>query len=357
MGSFISNRWAICDLVIRMSATVVVGGFFGDEGKGKVIAHLALRDEPAVVVRAGVGPNAGHTIQFGGRKFFLRMVPSGFVNERAMLLIGAGVLVNPKIFLKEVEETSTKGRIGLDPQCAIIEDVHIRREEESAHLSQKIGSTRSGVGACAADRALRLAKLARDVPELSGFLTDVSGRIHEALWSGGRVLVEGTQGTFLSLYHGTYPYCTAKDTCASALCSDVGIGPKDVGEVIITFKSYVTRVGEGPLEGQLPREEVERRGWLEYGTVTGRERRAAPFNFELAKRAVMLNSATQIALTKLDVLFPEVRGAKDYRDLPSGAEEFIRRIEEATKIPVTIIGTGPGADEVIDRRADLGLLK
>ncbi len=335
-----------------MAATVVVGGFFGDEGKGKIISYLALRDDPEIVVRAGVGPNAGHTIQLGDRKFFLRMVPSGFVNQRALLLIGAGVLVNPKVLLKEVEETSTKGRIGLDPQCAIIEDAHVRREEESVHLSKRIGSTRSGVGACAADRALRLAKLARDLPELSGFLMDVSGKIHEVLRSGGRVLVEGTQGTFLSLYHGTYPYCTAKDVCASALCSDVGIGPKDVGDVIVTFKSYVTRVGEGPLEGQLPREEVERRGWLEYGTVTRRERRAAPFNFELAKRAVMLNSATQIALTKLDVVFPEARGARDYRDLPAGAKEFIRMIESATGIPVTIIGTGPSADEVIDRRAD-----
>ncbi|MEM3575106.1 MAG: adenylosuccinate synthetase, partial [Candidatus Bathyarchaeia archaeon] len=119
-------------IVIRMAATVVVGGFFGDEGKGKIISYLALRDDPAIVVRAGVGPNAGHTIQLGDRKFFLRMVPSGFVNQRALLLIGAGVLVNPKVFLKEVDETSTKGRIGLDPQCAIIEDFHIRREEESA---------------------------------------------------------------------------------------------------------------------------------------------------------------------------------------------------------------------------------
>lgn len=338
--------------MIHMAATVVVGGFFGDEGKGKIVAHLALKDDPAIVVRAGVGPNAGHTIQLGDRKFFLRMVPSGFVNERALMLIGAGVLVNPKVLLKEIEETSTRGRIGLDPQCAIIEDSHIRREEESVHLTKKIGSTRSGVGACAADRALRLAKLARDLPELSGFLMDVSGKIHEALRDGRGVLVEGTQGTFLSLYHGTYPYCTAKDVCASALCSDVGIGPRDVGEVIVTFKSYVTRVGEGPLEGQLPREEVERRGWLEYGTVTGRERRAAPFNFELAKRAIMLNSATQIALTKLDVLFPEAKGARDYRDLPAEAKEFVRRIETETGIPVTIIGTGPGTDDVIDRRGD-----
>jgi len=337
----------------RMASTVVVGGFFGDEGKGKIVAYLAMKDDPAIVVRAGVGPNAGHTIQLGGRKFFLRMVPSGFVNEKALMLIGAGVLVNPKVLLKEMEETSTKGRIGLDPQCAIIEDGHIEREEKSVHLSQKIGSTRSGVGACAADRALRIAKLAKEIPELSGLLMDVSGKIHAALEGGKRVLVEGTQGTFLSLYHGTYPYCTAKDTCASALCSDVGIGPKDVGEVLITFKSYVTRVGEGPLEGQLPREEVERRGWLEYGTVTRRERRAAPFNFELARRAVMLNSATQIALTKLDVLFPEAKGARDYRELPAKAREFIGEIESATKIPVAIVGTGPGLDEVIDRRSDL----
>ena len=118
------------------------------------------------------------------------------------------------------------------------------------------------------------------------------------------VLVEGTQGTFLSLYHGTYPYVTSKDVTASAICSDVGIGPKKVSDVLVVYKAYVTRVGSGPLKGELEQGETTSKGWTEFGSVTGRLRRASPFNFELARRSVMLNSATQVALTKLDVVFP-----------------------------------------------------
>jgi adenylosuccinate synthase len=163
-------------------------------------------------------------------------------------------------------------------------------------------------------------------------------------------MIEGTQGTFLSLYHGTYPYVTSKDTTASAACADVGVGPTQVDDVIVIFKAYVTRVGEGPLEGQLKRDEVARRGWTEFGTVTGRERRAAPFDFKLAKRAVQLNGATQIALTKLDVLFPSVKGARHLADLDDNARTFISKIEQETGVPVTLIGTGPAEEDIIDLR-------
>src|SRR5207253_11229039 len=136
------------------------------------------------------------------------------------------------------------------------------------------------------------------------------GEVQEALAQNKYVVIEGTQGTFLSLYHGTYPYVTSKDTTASAACADVGVGPTQVDDVIVIFKAYVTRVGEGPLEGQLKRDEVARRGWTEIRTVTGRERRAAPLDFKLAKRAVQRNGATQIASTKLDVLFPSANRAR-----------------------------------------------
>jgi adenylosuccinate synthase len=164
-------------------------------------------------------------------------------------------------------------------------------------------------------------------------------------------MVEGTQGTFLSLYHGTYPYVTSKDVTASQACADVGIGPTDVDDVMIIFKAYVTRVGEGPLEGQLDREEVLRRGWMEHGTVTGRERRAAPFDFKLAKRAVRLNGATQIALTKLDVLFPNTKGVRNYSSLPKEGRDFVSKIEQETGVRVSLIGTGAREEDLIDRRS------
>jgi len=333
-----------------MVCNVVVGGFFGDEGKGKLVAHLALTDKPSVIARGGAGPNAGHTVEHLGKTYSLRMIPSGFVYEKARLLIGPGVLVNPKVLFDEIANTGCEGRIGVDRQCAIIEEKHIKEEVESSHLSQKIGSTKSGIGTCSSDRVFRRAKLAYEFPDLSKYLADVSLELNEALEKGSNVLIEGTQGTFLSLYHGTYPYCTAKDVCASAICSDVGVGPTKVTDVIVVFKAFVTRVGEGPLDGQLPREELAKRGWLEYGTVTRRERRAAPFDFTLAKKAVRLNGATKAALTKLDVVFPESKGAKKFGDLPTAAKQFIENVEGEIEIPVSLIGTGPSSEDVIDRR-------
>jgi adenylosuccinate synthase len=265
-------------------------------------------------------------------------------------MIGPGVPVETAILLKEIKETDSENRTSVDYQCAMLEERHKTQECESEHLSNKIGSTKSGVGACNAERALRLVKLARQETSLRPYIADTVDEIHQALSKGRNVMVEGTQGTFLSLYHGTYPYVTSKDVTASQACADVGIGPTDVDDVIIIFKAYVTRVGEGPLEGQLDREEVLRRGWMEHGTVTGRERRAAPFDFKLAKRAVQLNGATQIALTKLDVLYTKAKGVREYGALPKEARDFLSAIEKETNIPVTLIGTGPDEKDIIDKR-------
>jgi adenylosuccinate synthase len=337
-----------------MVCTVIVDGFFGDSGKGKIVSYLAYADDVEYCARGGVGPNAGHTVTVNGRAYKLRMLPSGFVNPRTRLLIGPGVVVNPEVILKEISELreggfDVEGRFGLDAQCAVIEPRHIEADR-GGHLGEVIQTTGTGTGPCNADRALRRARLARDIPSLSRYLADVSLELNRALDEGMNVIVEGTQGTFLSLYHGTYPYVTSKDVCSSAACSDVGIGPTRVDEVVLVLKSYVTRVGAGELPGELTPEEVKRRGWEEYGTVTGRQRRAAPFNFELARRAAMINGATQIALTKLDVLYPECRGARDYGMLTRDARGFVERIESELGLPVTLIGTGPELEEVIDLR-------
>jgi adenylosuccinate synthase len=252
--------------------------------------------------------------------------------------------------MDEIKQTNSEHRLGVDPQCAMLEERHKTQECDSEHLSKKIGSTKSGVGACNAERALRMVRLARQEQELRPYIQDTVAEIHRTLSSGGNVMVEGTQGTFLSLYHGTYPYVTSKDVTASQACADVGIGPTDVDDVVVIFKAYVTRVGEGPLENQLSRDEVLRRGWMEHGTVTGRERRAAPFDFGLAKRAVELNGGSQIALTKLDVLFPAAKGIRQYGRLPTEAIDFVSKIEERTGIPVTVIGTGAQESDIIDRR-------
>ncbi|MDH5792277.1 MAG: adenylosuccinate synthetase, partial [Candidatus Bathyarchaeota archaeon] len=215
-----------------MACTVVVDGFFGDGGKGKIVSYLSVADDVTVCARGGVGPNAGHTVVKEGVTYKLRMVPCGFVNPRTRLLIGPGVTVNPEVLLKEVDELGVEDRMGLDPQCAIIEPRHIEADRRG-HLKEKIGTTGTGTGPCNADRALRVAKMAREVPELKGFITDVPAELDDALEMEEPVLLEGTQGTYISLYHGTYPYVTSNDVCASAICSDVGVGPTRVDEVVL----------------------------------------------------------------------------------------------------------------------------
>ncbi|HIE14896.1 TPA: adenylosuccinate synthetase [Candidatus Bathyarchaeota archaeon] len=334
-----------------MPCIVVVCGFFGDTGKGKIVSYLSLHDEAEVTVRAGVGPNAGHTVVYSGKTYKMRMLPSAFIYKKCRLLIGPGVLVNPEVLLKEVELTNSWNRVGVDPQCAIIENRHIEADRRG-HLASEIKTTGTGTGPCNAERALRKTKIARDVPELKRFITDVPLEVNMAIDSGKTVIIEGTQGTFLSLYHGTYPYCTSKDVTASAACSDVGVGPKKIDDVLLVLKAFTTRVGGGPLPGEISWEEAEKRGWAEIASVTGRKRRAAPFNFELAKRAVMLNSATQAAVTKIDVLFPECKGARSYNELSLEAKKFIEKIEKEISIPVTLIGTGPEVGEIVDRRLE-----
>ncbi|HKZ61126.1 MAG TPA: adenylosuccinate synthetase [Nitrososphaera sp.] len=334
-----------------MPCLVTVGGFYGDEGKGKIIAYLSKKDNPAIAVRGGVGPNAGHTFTFEGKEYKVRMLPSAALNPATRLLIGAGVLVNPQVLLEEIAMFQADDRTFVDAQCGVIEQSHIDRDKGEDYLKNKVGTTGTGTGPANADRALRTLKLARDIPELSLYVEDVSNSVNYALDSNENVLVEGTQGTYLSLFHGGYPYVTSKDVTASGICSDIGIGPKRVDEVLVVFKAYVTRVGGGPLQNELSEEEAKRRGWLEFGSVTGRQRRASPFDMDLAKKAIRINSGTQLAVTKMDVLYPQSAGVREYVKLPAGAKKFIENIEGETGLKVTLIGTGPEVYDLVDRRS------
>ena len=332
-----------------MSSTVVIGGFFGDEGKGKIISYLALNDKPSIVVRGGAGPNAGHTIKDGEKTYKVRMLPSGFLNKDAKVMVGPGVVVNPSVLLKEINDFGVEGRAFLDYNCGIIEESH-READSQGRLKEKIGSTGSGTGPANAERAMRTLKMAKEIDELKSYLIDVPLEVNSALDRNENVLIEGTQGTHLSLWHGTYPFVTTKDVTASGICADVGIGPKKVDDVIVVFKAYLTRVGTGPMPGELSAEETSAKGWEEFGTVTGRLRRAAEFDFGLAKRAVMLSSANQISITKLDVRFPNCAGITSYDELEEDAKSFIKKIEKELGVKVTLIGTGPSVNDVIDLR-------
>ena len=332
-----------------MPSTVIVGGFFGDEGKGKIVSYIATHDDPYIIARGGAGPNAGHTIMDGDKICKVRMLPCGFINRGARLGIGPGVVVDPTVLLKEIQEFEIFQNIIIDSMCGIIDTEH-KEADSHGQLREKIGSTGSGTGPANAARAMRTLRLARDEPSIAKYVGDIPLILNKALDEGKNVIIEGTQGTFLSLWHGTYPYVTSKDVTASGICADVGLGPKRIDEVIVVFKAYVTRVGEGPLEGEMQQDEAKSRGWAEFGAVTGRPRRAAEFDYELARRAIMLNSATQLAITKLDVVFENCTGVHEYEKLSKDARTFIENTESQLGVHVTLIGTGPRPNDIIDRR-------
>ncbi len=338
--------------MVGLPCIIVAGGFWGDEGKGKIIGYLALHDKPKIIARAGVGPNAGHTVIFEGKKYGLRQIPCGFVRKDARLLIGPGVLINPEVLLKEIEETGAGDRLGVDRRCAVIEARHIELDRTSEHLKKKIGSTGTGCGPANVARVSRLAKLAGDIADLKPFLADVPLEVNESISRDELVLIEGSQGFGLSLIHGTYPYVTSKDTAASSLAADVGVGPTKIDEVMVVFKAYISRVGSGPFATEMPLEEAEKLGIVEYGTVTRRRRRIGKFDFDLAKRSVMINGATQLVISCLDRLFKGCDGVRSFDKLPADAREFVEHVESELGVPVTLISTGPGIDDTIDLRAE-----
>ncbi len=325
--------------------TIIVGGQYGDEGKGKILSYLAIKDNPEVIARGGVGPNAGHSIHWKGKIYGLRMVPSGFVNENARLLIGAGVLVDSARFLVETKLTNAEKRTGIDFRATAILPKHV--ELDKTEHAKKIGTTGTGCGPAMGDKIARTALRVSEIPELKSYICDVVTEVNEAK----NVIVEGTQGFMLSLLYGTYPFVTSKDTSASTIAADVGLGPKAINEVIMVIKSYTTRVGNGPFPQEISAEDATKLGYQEYGTVTGRPRRTSKdLHFDDLKLALQINNATQIALTKIDVRFPGNQHAKKFVDLTQKAKAFIQKIEKELRVPVTLIGTGPDTEDIIDLR-------
>ncbi len=328
---------------------ILVGGQYGDEGKGKIISHLALSDNPEIVARGGVGPNAGHKVLYEGNWYSLRMLPCGFVNKNSKIMIGAGVCVDPEVFLKELELTGTAGRAFVDKRCTAILQKH-KDEDASAELSKKIGTTKTGCGPAVVSRARRDGVLIADIPEMQKYTIDVAQAVNNAK----NVLLEGSQGFMLSVLYGTYPFVTSKDVSASSVAADVGLGPTSIDHVIMVIKSYTTRVGNGPFPAEIPVEEAVKMNMQEYGTVTGRPRRTSPeLHWEDLRFAVQVNGATQMAVTKLDVRFPGNNGVKKFADLSGEARRFVDQIEAKLGVPVTLIGTGPDARDIIDRRAEV----
>ena len=334
---------------MKGKVTIVIGGQFGSEAKGKVISFLA--DEFDIAVRTG-SPNAGHTVFKDGEIYRLQQIPATFVNKKCVLYIGAGALINPDILRKEVERTNTKERLFIDPQAGIIEEKHLLQEGE---LVQKIGSTGKGCGAALADRIWRKDfKLAKDV--LKDFqIVDVAEMINQEINDGKNVLVEGTQGFGLSLYHGIYPFVTSRDTNAANFLAEAGISPLLASEIILVIRTYPIRVAgnSGPLPNEITWKELSDRIGKEVQettTVTKKIRRVAEFDIGIVKKAISVNRPTQIALQFLNYLYPLDENKKTWDSLSQEAKIYIESLERDLGVPITLIGTGQANEAMIDRR-------
>lgn len=372
-----------------MKVDVLLGLQWGDEGKGKVVDVLTPRYD--VVARFQGGPNAGHTLEFEGKKYVLRSIPSGIFQHGQTNIIGNGVVLDPVLFREEAEALEKSGIklkevLKLSKKAHLIMPTHrlLDAANEKAKGGAKIGTTGKGIGPTYTDKVsrngLRLGdvchdfdrkyKAARDRhvamlnamgenPDFSELeskwldaieylksydIIDSEHYINKALKNGKSVLCEGAQGTLLDVDFGSYPFVTSSNTVCAGACTGLGVAPNKIGEVYGIFKAYCTRVGSGPFPTELFDETGKRIRDLghEYGAVTGRERRCGWIDLVALKYAIMLNGVTQLIMMKSDVLddFDEIKACVAYEINGERVEDFPFSIEEDTITPVYV--TMPG---------------
>jgi adenylosuccinate synthase len=340
---------------------VLVGGQYGSEGKGQVAAYLS--PEYDLLIRVG-GPNAGHKVYEEPKPYAFHQLPSGTRACEAKILIGAGAVINVETIMREIGDCKvSKDRLSIDPQAMIISP------EDKAHegrLVRTIGSTGQGVGAATARRIMRGAdvRLARDIRDLRPYIRPGREVLEEAFRDRKRILLEGTQGTGLSLYHGQYPKVTSRDTTVAGCLAEAGISPKRVQRVIMVCRTYPIRVqnaeegDSGDMSQELEWEDVaERSGYsveelkeAEKTTTTKRQRRVAEFDWDLLHKAATLNAPTDIALTFVDYLSRENTKARRMEQLTKETISFIEGVERVASAPVTLISTRFHTRSIIDRR-------
>ncbi len=426
-----------------MAATIVVGTQWGDEGKGKFTDLVAK--EMHMVVRYQGGHNAGHTLVVDGEIFALQLVPSGILYEHITPVIGNGVVVDPRVLLTEMDMLESKGvdcsALTVSGNAHLIMPYHQELDAlHERHLGDgKLGTTKRGIGPAYADKAMRVGLRVQDLedgkifrkkldvvlghtnqvltkvfdrppvsadeiaaeyldvcaPRLVPHIGDAITMVHLALERGQHVLLEGAQATFLDLDHGTYPFVTSSNPVAGGACTGAGVGPRHIERIIGVAKAYITRVGSGPF----PTELADATGdYLvdvghEYGTNTGRRRRPGWFDAVMMRQAVRVNSLSEVALTKLDVLdgldslkvcvayeingvrheaFPyhqselhqaipiyeelpgwstDITAVTKPGDLPAPAVSYIEFLESQIGVPIRLVGVGPSREQFLDRAA------
>lgn len=340
----------------------VVGAQYGSEGKGVIVNHIA--NEYDVHVRVG-GPNAGHSFYHQNVLYKMQVIPCGWTNPNAMLLLGRGMLVDGKHLVHELEmiekvDPSVLLRLRIDARAGVLDDRHRNIEGGvDGEIHRRIGSTGEGVGAARVARINRdtsATGLFRDVAhdyvashgrwKLSDFMLDDSpGWLRGRIESGQHVLLEGTQGSGLSLIHGPWPFCTSADTNAGQFAADLGIPPRYINRTMLVARTHPIRVAgnSGPLRNELTWAEMsERLGRTleERTTVTRKVRRIGEWDDELFAEAVKLNAPTSVAVTFTDYLDPEVEGETDFASLTPRVNRFLAHVAAIASAPISFAGTG-----------------
>ncbi len=380
-----------------MPANIVVGTQWGDEGKGKIIDILASRAE--VVVRSQGGNNAGHTVVSNGETYKLHLIPSGILYPDTLCLIGAGVVLDPKDFIGELDSLNEKGistaNLRIDPRAHVVMPWHIALDglSETFRGNSDIGTTKRGIGPTYMDKYERCGIRVYDLihPEifaekarstgmlknkiitevyggeavdieaviteyteygkrLAQYVDDVSVITYEASKAGKTIMFEGAQATLLDIDFGTYPYVTSSHPLSAGVCVGTGVGPKTITNVIGVAKAYTTRVGKGPFPTELNDEtgEAIRNKGGEFGTTTGRPRRTGWFDAVIVRHSVRVNGLDSLAINKLDTLssLGELKICNGYKK-PDGSiiKHFPASLEELKECePVYEVSEGFSED-------------
>lgn len=332
-----------------MPATIVVGGQYGSEGKGKVVALLANRLDAPWLVRCG-GPNSGHTVHIGGTGVVLRQVPSSAQPSKGTFCVAAGCAIDEAVLTRELDMLGIERmRIIVDPRAVIVTDQD--REAERASL-EHIASTCTGTGAAMARRMARGAnvRLAKDSCALRARcrVETLAPLVNQALDEGGHVIVEGSQGFGLSLLHGPdYPFVTSRDTTAAGFAMEVGLSPRIIDSIVMVVRTFPIRVGgaSGPILNEISWEEIRKLSNApevvrEYASVTKRLRRVATFDMDAVKLACLYNRPTSLAVMGLDRLDHANTGVTEIGNLTSRGRRFLSDLEDATGVPIEFVGTG-----------------
>jgi adenylosuccinate synthase len=339
-----------------MSATLIIGSQWGDEGKGLISAYITARNKSKLVCRGGTGSNAEHGLFLKDGKTYLRVnqLPLGWImNKDVNIRIGSGVALNPTQLFLEMDKYNLHNRVKVDYRCAIITPEHIESEKQSKAMLS-IGSTFSGTGFCRADFILRKARQARDIPELANYLVDLGDEINDVA-SKHEVTIESSQGALLSLaISPDYPNVTSDNVTTCAIADDTLLSWRNIKDVILVVKALPTREGSGNMGvEEFSEQEIVDGNLIEISSIAGAIRRKAKgIDFETLRYVNKICGATQIALTFCEHYDKEITDCKNKNGITKSVWDLIKKVELETGVPVTLLNTGKAYNNIIDLQSN-----